>query len=244
MLGKRIQTSNASGMRGAAGNNDNRLSSVEDAASRYNTKDKARKFALKMAGTATDRREKRCVEKALADVPCGASVLDLPCGAGRLLPLLKKRGYKVTEADISDAMLEQAQLYAGAQTESCLDETVSFRRANVFETGFEDNCFDAVVCHRLFQYFPEAEVRRRALKELARICSGPIVVSFLCNFSVDAVAPYLLDVFHHRRHGCIPISYKSFAEDAQAAGLVVKRWIPMLPLLSKRWYAVLEKDTE
>jgi ubiquinone/menaquinone biosynthesis C-methylase UbiE len=224
-------------------NNYNHFGSVVKAASQYNTEEKARKFALRTVGTTTDRREKRCIEKALADVPCGASVLDLPCGAGRLLPLLKKRGYKITEADISDAMLEQAQFYAGAQGENCLDETVSFRRANVFETGFEDNCFDAVVCHRLFQYFPESEVRRLALKELARICSGPIVVSFLCNFSVDAVVPYLLDVVRRGRRGCIPISYKSFSDDAQSAGLVVKRWIPMLPLLSKRWYAVLEKDT-
>lgn len=220
--------------------------SVKRAMRQYNTKQKAERFASKLPGTATDRREKRCIAKALelANVAPSSSVLDLPCGAGRLLPLLKKLGYKVSGADVSRVMLEQARLYVGPLGENCLDETDSLQPANIFETGFSDNCFDAVVCNRLLQYFDEADVRRQALKELRRICCGPIVVSFLCNLALDEVTSQVSDRIRGRQpHGCEAISCRTFAKDAREAGLVVKKWIPMRPLISRRWYAVLERQT-
>jgi len=220
--------------------------SVKKAMRQYDTKQKAERFASKLPGTATDRREKRCIAKALAlaNVAPGSSVLDLPCGAGRLLPLLKKLGYKVTGADVSHVMLEQARLYAGPLGENCLDETDNLQPANIFETGFSDNCFGAVVCNRLLQYFAEADVRRQALKELGRICSGPIVVSFLCNLALDEVTSHVSDRIRGRKpHGCKAISCRTFARDTREAGLVVKKWIPMRPLISRRWYAVLERQS-
>jgi len=220
--------------------------SVTKARRQYDTKQKAERFALKVKGTLTDRREKKCVRKslALANVPPGASVLDLPCGAGRLIPLLKRLGYGVTAADVSVHMLEQAQYYTGPFGENCIDETDHFQLADIFETGFDDNYFDAVVCHRLLHYFPKPEVRQRALKELRRICSGPIVVTFLCDFAIDEVWDCVLNAIRRRKpRGCIPISYKVLAEDARKAGLLVKKWMPMRPFISKRWYAVLERDT-
>jgi SAM-dependent methyltransferase len=220
--------------------------SIKKAIRQYDTKQKAKRFSSTVAGTATDRREKKCVRRALvlAKVPRRASVLDLPCGAGRLIPLLKRLGYNVTAADVSPHMLAQAQYYAGPFGENCIDDTDDFQLANVFETGFHDNCFDAVVCHRLLQYFPEPELRQKVLRELRRICSGPIVVSFLCDLAIDHAWDYALNAIRRRKpRGCIPISYKVLVEDARKAGLLVKKWIPMRPLISKRWYAILERDT-
>lgn len=219
--------------------------SVHKAVNQYNTAETAERFNSGVIGTKTDRREKKCVAKALkiANIPAGAHILDLPCGAGRLLPLLKRFGYKVTGADISDYMLLQARRYAGPAGENCLEETDSLQTANIFQTGFKDKCFDAVLCHRLFQYFPEPQLRQQALKELKRISRGPIIISFKCNLAVNCLASYARKKFLRRKErGCKPINYKAFAQDAKEAGLTVKRWILALPLISERWYAVLEPD--
>jgi len=212
---------------------------------KYNTTQKAERFALSVNGTATDVREKKCINKALAvaNVPAGANVLDLPCGTGRLIPLLKKRGYKVTAADVSEHMLAQAKYYMGQSGENCIDEKDNFQLANILKTDFEGNCFDAVVCHRLFQYFSDSKTRQQVLKELRRICSGPIIVSFLCNVAIDEVWDFILNITRKRnQRGCISISYRTFRKDALESGLIIKKWILMRPLISKRWCAVLEQD--
>ncbi len=216
--------------------------SVVRAMGQYDTGEKAREYTAGVLGTATDRREQRCVTKALnfAGVPAGAFVLDLPCGSGRLLPLLKKRGYRICGVDVSASMIEQARLYAGPLGKNCLEETDRLQVGSIFKSGLSDNCFDAAVCNRLIHYFPEAELRREALRELGRICRGPIVISFLCNWSLDDVwYSMLVKVRRQGRRRCGGISPGTFAEDVRKAGLVVKKFIPMLPLLSRRWYAVL-----
>jgi len=220
-------------------------SSVQKAINQYQTERSAKKFASSVLGTATNRREKRCVVKALdlANIPKGASVLDIPCGAGRLLPLLKKRGFKVTGADVSANMVEEARRYAGPEGKNCLEKTDNLLVASVFETKFKDKQFDAVISNRLFQYyFAEPQVRRDALKELKRISSGPIIISFLCNWSIDTAPFYVEKLFRCVTPGCLPISCTTFAKDILASGLVVERWIPMWPFFSKRWYVLLKQD--
>jgi SAM-dependent methyltransferase len=217
-------------------------SSVQRVISRFGTKHKAQQYASGLVGTATDRREKKCIAKALENVSRGTSVLDLPCGNGRLLPLLKKLGYKVTAADSSVHMVAMARHYMGPLGENCIDETDEFQVANILQTDFENDFFDAVVCNRLFHHFPKAEVRQQALKELRRICKGPIVVSFFCNLAYDALTFFLKNKIGHKQpNDRIPISCNTFAEDAQEAGLVVEKWIPMRPLISRQWYAVLKR---
>jgi len=217
-------------------------SSVQRVISRFGTKHKAQKYASGLVGTATDHREKKCIAKALENVSRGASVLDLPCGNGRLLPLLKKLGYKITATDSSIHMVAMARHYMGPLGENCIDETDEFQVANILQTSFDDDCFDAVVCNRLFHHFPEAEVRQQILKELRRICKGPIVVSFFCNLAFDAVTFFLKNIIQHKQpNDRIPINYKTFAKNAQEAGLVVAKWIPTRPLISRQWYAVLKR---
>jgi SAM-dependent methyltransferase len=219
---------------------------VQRAIDHYQNKQAAKRFVSASVGTATDRREKKCVAKALnlADVPRGKSVLDIPCGAGRMLPLLKKWGYTVTGADVSANMVEEARRYAGAQGQNCLDDKDDIVVANVFNTGFVNKQFDAVMCHRLFQYFNEPADRRLALAELRRISKGPIIISFSCNWSIDAIG-YKIRRFLGitRERSCKPISPTTLSEDVRACGLEVERWIAMRPFISKRWYAVIRPAT-
>lgn len=213
-----------------------RSNSVVRAAGQYQSKEKARRFASSVPGTGTDRREKRCLRKALAflRLPSGSSVLDIPCGAGRIFPLLKQYGYSATGADISASMIEEAG-------RADYDE---LQVASIFETGFADKEFDLVISHRLFQYFSEADDRRSALAELHRISKGPVIVSFSCNLAIDVAAYKFRRLMGITRiRSCQPISFTDFTKDAQAAGLEVVRWIAARPLISRRWYAVMRHRT-
>jgi SAM-dependent methyltransferase len=209
---------------------------VIKAAGQYMSKDKARRFASSVPGTQTDQREKKCIRKAMAflRIPPGISVLDIPCGAGRMFPLLKEHGYRVTGADISASMIEEAG-------QADYNE---LKVADIFETGFNDKEFDLVISHRLFQYFTEGADRRSALTELQRISKGPIIVSFSCNLALDVLV-YRIKRFLGitRLRSCEPVSFTDFAKDAQSVGLEVVRWIATRPLISKRWYAVLRPRT-
>jgi hypothetical protein len=113
--------------------------------------------------------------------------------------------------------------------------------ANLFDTGFKTGQFDAVICHRVFQYFSQPQERLVALTELRRISSGPAIVSFLCNWSIDALWHSTLTALRLTgNRKCKSISPFTFAKEIRAAGFKIKRWIAMRPFLSRRWYAVLE----
>ena len=192
---------------------------------------------------AKDRREKNCIRKGLAGVPRGSKVLDLPCGTGRMYPLLKELGLFVTSADCSAYMVDTARQQIQTNYKDILSENDRFCIADVLKTDFKDKEFDAVVCNRLFHHFSDAATRQKALAELNRICSGPIVVSFFSTISTDALKFYFKkyirrEVIKDR----IPISPWTFARDVRAAGLTIKRWSMARPLISKQWYFIVEPE--
>jgi SAM-dependent methyltransferase len=206
---------------------------------RFNTKDAAAKYARALVGTAVHRREERCIGRALSGLGAGARVLDLPCGAGRLLPLLVGSGFCVTAADSSLHMVDEAREMAARHG---FAEAVRFAEANVFATGFDDDEFDAVVCNRLFHHFSEPDVRRKAFAELGRICRGPVVVSFFCTLAIDAGTLFLRDRLRRRRpNDRIPVSLRAIRADAGAAGLLVRKVLPVRPAISRQWYVVAER---
>jgi SAM-dependent methyltransferase len=213
-------------------------SSAEQIVARFDTPAAALKYSSALNGTPTHRREIRCILQALHGVGPGASLLDLPCGAARLLPELARAGFIVTSADSSPNMIELAWRYA----QQCgIDaQRNRFIVANALQTPFADRQFQAVVCNRLLHHFPDSATRQRALHELARICSGPIVVSFFCSQSLDGAFFHLKDALRGRiATDRIPISRSVFEADVRAAGLEVDRWLPTRPGISKQWYAQL-----
>ena len=129
-------------------------------------------------GLVMEQHEKRYIKTALENVPSGTSILNWPCERVQLLPLLKKLGYKVTSADSCSYTVMQARLYAGTLGEGCIDNTDDFRVLSIFQTGFNNDCFGAAVVNNMFYRFPESEKRQQILKELRRICYGPIIVTF------------------------------------------------------------------
>jgi SAM-dependent methyltransferase len=117
-----------------------------------------------------------------------------------------------------------------------------FLVTSIFDTGFKDDVFDAVICNRLFHHFRESQVRRNALKELCRICNGIIVVSFFCNFAVDALMFHLKNAIRRKKPSDrIPIGYRAFARDIDSAGMRIVRSLATRPAISPQWYLVLER---
>ena len=188
-----------------------------------------------------ERREKRCITKALRHIPPGSRVLDLPCGTGRLTRLLMDHGFRVTAADVSAAMLATARVNIAQRqpTGEGAAPHVDFELRDVMQTGYADGQFDAIVCNRLFHHFTESGTRRRALKELRRISRGPVIISFFNSFALDAVYRRLRDKVRGRmRRDRIPIPYTTFHAELLAADFRIHKTIAVRWGISPHWYVV------
>ncbi len=211
---------------------------------RFSKKSFADKYPSEYGTGWRDRREKACIEQCLESIPTGSRVLDLPCGTGRLTRLLVSRGYRVTGADVSEAMLGHArEKYREYQREQGGNSpAVQFEIRDVLATGFNTDQFDGITCIRLFHHFDDAETRRRGLKELRRICRGPIIVTFLNSFALDRISSWLkATVRRRKRVSQLPIPFKTFAADVKAAGLKIDKKIAAHWGISSRWFLVVSR---
>jgi len=194
-------------------------------------------------GVAQERREEKYITRALSGVPRGTSILNWPCGCSRLLPLLKKLGYYVTSADSSSDVVGRIRLYGGLLGEDCVGEKDEFKDVDIFQTGFEDDFFGAVIVNQLFPCLPETQIRQLILKELRRVCTGPIIVSFFCNTMIHKLAiyesqrPNMDEMIYYFR-----LSRKTFIEEARECGLIVKKWVPRFGFRTRQVCVVLVRD--
>lgn len=193
--------------------------------SRFDQAAAAARYATRHGGHPRDRREQSAIRRALAGTPAGSKVLDLPCGTGRLLPLLHRLGYDITEADYSAHMVEQARrLWQDflTATPDASGTAVAFETQDVMKTAYTDGIFDAVICNRLFHHFTESSTRICALAELRRISRGPVIVSFFDSATLGAKAKNLMNLLRGRApNGRLPIPMAALLADARAAGLAL-----------------------
>jgi SAM-dependent methyltransferase len=123
------------------------------------------------SGPRTDARERKALRRLLAGAPSGPGLwLDAPCGAGRLTAELPAPAVLV---DRDPAMVAAAP---GTAPRVC---------ASVHALPFADDAFAGALCHRLLQHIPTADERIAILRELARVCRGPIVLSFFDAVSLQ-----------------------------------------------------------
>jgi ubiquinone/menaquinone biosynthesis C-methylase UbiE len=114
--------------------------------------------------------EMRLIDRAFQLVPKSQTVLDAPCGTGRLTMHLAQAGYRVTAADLSEAML--------AVTRETVGPAIPVERQDVEKFTYADRHFDTVVCFRLFHHFPSPEIRQRVVRELCRVAGQSVVLSY------------------------------------------------------------------
>jgi SAM-dependent methyltransferase len=221
------------------------ISASHDAArTRFSEVDVARNYPGEFRNHRRDRRERACLLDAIRNIPAGSHVLDLPCGSGRLTRLLLEAGHTVTGADVSPKMVELArQRHSNWRaTASNNAGPAEFEIRDVMNTGYRDGQFGGVVCNRLFHHFNEASTRRAALAELRRICDGVLVASFFNSFALDAWRFHLSHMVTRTvPNDRVPIPYRSFASDVEAAGLKIRERIAKQWGISPMWYLVMER---
>ncbi len=115
-------------------------------------------------------RERAVVSAMLGRVP-HATVLDVPAGSGKLAPVMKALGARVTACDISPNMLALAgREYAAAGLDDARLVVGDAEHLRAFVSGR----FEAAVCLRLMHRVPP-HVRRNILRELAAAAEHTII---------------------------------------------------------------------
>ncbi len=136
---------------------------------------------------AKHRAEMHLIDRAFTLIPKEASVLDAPCGGGRVLVHLAERGYTVTGADLSAAMVSIARENVASAGLPCVVEQQDLERL-----GFADRQFDAVISFRLFHHFPTASIRQQVVTELCRVARHSVALSYFSPASFTSVKRRLL----------------------------------------------------
>ena len=223
---------------GPAGGGDERWKHV------YRDPSFAARYAEKRARGRSSRRreaaEAALVEGALdrAGLLPGARVLDCPAGTGRLSRLLQRRGARVTAADIALAMLEAAPVDGHPATASPATFAIGRVVADALRLPFPDRTFAGVVCVRLLHHVPTDEGRAALLRELARVSSGWVLVSFFHAVSWHEARDRLLGLlrpFEKTRHAT---TLGALASAGREAGLELVASYPLLRFVKRQWFAL------
>lgn len=96
-------------------------------------------------------------------LPAGSRALDIGCGICANSIRLARRGFVVSAADYSQAILPRAHDNVAHHE---LSERISIGREDILSLSFPDGAFDLVLCWGVLMHIPDAE---RALSELTRV---------------------------------------------------------------------------
>lgn len=189
-------------------------------------------------GRITTWREQSLIRRLLARRRWSAAdvVLDAPCGAGILASTLAPLAPRVLASDISTEMM---RLAGDAYAMDCFG---GFVQADITALPFTDARFSVVITLGFMHRVP-AEIRRKTLAEIHRICSDTVIVSFSVVSPAQRVKHRLVSAVT-ARHIPAPCAIPMREADREIleAGFKIVDRIPVLPLLSSEWLYVLSKQ--
>ncbi len=189
------------------------------------------KYEKEIVKRASDAREKRLLTHILARSGRHQRLLDVPCGAGRLSAVMADNTERLIEADYAYPMIELAR-EKGAESYQPAVANVS-----AFDLPFGDGAVDMVVSIRLNHHIPDAVDRRRHVRELCRVSSRHVLVTFFDAHSMK-------NKIRNWRGKKRPKSTMSRAEVTQLAGEVgygIAGFWRLSPLFSGHTFALLER---
>ena len=168
-----------------------------------------------------------------AATEAGGQLLDIGCGAGCNAVPLAQAGWNVLGLDLSDAMLEAAGKRA---IEGDLTERLSFKHSSMDQLPVEDEAFDFIVAHGIWNLAGSANELRKAVREAARAArpGAPLFVyTFSRNTLPQETAPvsgesFVFTEFSGRPH-CFLTEEQLIEEMASAGfqqepGIVIKEY--------------------
>jgi SAM-dependent methyltransferase len=119
----------------------------------------------------------------LADLPHGATVLDVGGGHAQLTPMLLEAGFAVTVIGSGPG--------ADRQLAPFLARGVRYESANLLALPCADRSYDAVLSFRLL---PHVTAWRELIAELCRVARRAVIVDYPSTRSVNAVAGGMFEV--------------------------------------------------
>lgn len=191
----------------------------------------AKRF-VSSSGRRRNRRKIATIRRALALIEKPRFILDVPCGTGRLFDFFKGEGMRFVGADIAQPMLGEALAKLDG------DATAGLVAADVERLPFKDGAFDAVMSIRfLFHLTPE--VRIRAIREMARVTRGHLILDYRLRYCLRNIVRIGLSKVGLRRPLRRPTRVDMLAE-LDAAGVVPMAIFPVARGFSDK-YIVLCK---
>jgi len=121
-------------------------------------------------------------------VPSGASVLEIAAGTGSISFAVADKAENVVCTDVSERMLIAAKRKAKKHGV----ENVTFRRANIYETGFADGEFDVVIAAQVLHLLDDPE---RAAAEIKRIAKTAVITPVCLLKKLKASARFKIGVW-------------------------------------------------
>lgn len=135
------------------------------------TASRAETYLSKRASSPKWKAEQKAVEEILSRFPAETRVLDAPVGTGRFLPFYGKRSFYPLGIDISPDMLSLAREVSYLNFVPAL-----FRQEDIFQSSFEEETFDLVVCVRFLNWLSIDEIGK-LLEKFSLISRKGIVIS-------------------------------------------------------------------
>ncbi len=177
-----------------------------------------RRFATG-SGPRTHRREVDAIRALLELTPATDQWLDVPSGAGRLSPLLPG---SVAQVDRDPDMLRAC---APGHPRAC---------ASAMALPFADQAFGGTLCMRLMQHLPAADQRIACLRELRRVSTDWLLVSFFDARSLQHWRRRARS-FVGRKSRRVAITAARFEAELRTAGWELVTARPLLRFVSEQW---------
>ena len=181
----------------------------------------------------------KLVDRAFSLIPKTHRVLDLPCGGGRVTVHLGLQGYKMSSADLSDAMLAITRENVA---KNGLKGAVE--KQDIEKLSYADQHFDSLISFRLFHHFPNPEIRQRAVSELCRIAKHFVAISYFSPASITLLKRNLRAALgkgkSDKHHTPLSEVKRYFAK----AGFRFVKDFARTPLIHTLHVAVFERDSK
>ena len=181
----------------------------------------------------SDTRERRLLQRVFEIVGTHDRVLDLPSGTGRLFRTIQPFGRRWYETDVSREMLKLARV----NLEQWKPHLV---QASAFHMPYKTGAFDCVFSARLTHHIPDPAERDRFIRELGRVSSDWVVLTFFHTWSVKNVLRRIRWLWNRKRPK-ITMTTGELRDVARTAGLELVRTFPLARLFSGHHYAILRK---
>ena len=163
------------------------------------------------------------------------NAIDIPCGTGRIIPLLFSKNIQVTGSDLS---LEMMQVAKGKVSNASLSN--GFVRCDAERLPFADASFDSIFSIRFLFHLP-TDVRRRALKEMARISRRWVIVDYRHKYTIKYRLNRLKGKLGLSNKQYNRVSTQDITEDFEKAGLQLVKIFPTFPVFSDKWVILAQK---